>query len=158
MWSLYFVIVACQSLSIDWAIGGIIVLKIHVKDNSLKLFEAIVNSYQMLLNISSSVWNIVHSIFKKTHQLVIWVAATTLWNDQYTQQLEFACWATKAEHHAWPKEVFGPLSSTAAHIQLNSVDQTIAQQESIFYLQDLLKCLVFFLFLLPSVHPSRRII
>lgn len=40
---------------IDWAVGGIIVIKIRVKDSSLELFEATVNSYQMLLNISSSV-------------------------------------------------------------------------------------------------------
>lgn len=40
---------------IGWAVGGIIVIKICVKDNSLELFEATVNSYQMLLNISSSV-------------------------------------------------------------------------------------------------------
>lgn len=40
---------------IDWAVGGITLIKIHVKDNSLELFEATVNSYQVLLNISPSV-------------------------------------------------------------------------------------------------------
>ena len=40
---------------IDWTVGSITVIKVLVKKNSPELFEAIVNSYQMLLNSSSSV-------------------------------------------------------------------------------------------------------